>query len=149
MWARPVFFRSSNVSVHAGAPGETVQVDPASLDAFLASLPSELAKKVYTVALQKPLGIYFKDANDGVVVDEVAEGGHADGFNKSVHNKTRIQSGDRLLATTAFPSEGQFRTQQPIVFPTSGEKFDTVIAAIQSNTCARCYITLVLEHMQS
>lgn len=83
------------------------------------------------------------------MVDEVTEGGHAHEFNRQAENDTCIQSGDRLLATTAYPSEGQFRAQHPIVFSCSGEKFDTVIAAIQSNTCARCYITLVLERKQS
>ena len=37
-------------------------------------------------------------------------------------------------------SAGQF-----ILFQVAGESFATVGAAIRSNTCSQCYITLVLE----
>lgn len=73
------------------------------------------------------------------MVDELVVGGNA---SQSI---IPISVGDCLMATTAEALQLGTTKTQTIMFKTEGEDFDTVIKAIQSNTCARCLITMVME----
>ncbi|GLC51945.1 hypothetical protein PLESTB_000565600 [Pleodorina starrii] len=99
--------------------------------------------RVFTISLQKPLGLVLAERAERVVVESVNAGGHA--------AAAGVAAGDVLLATSARPqvdtSKGTLRGQL-ILLATAGEKFSTVTAAIRSNTCSQCSVHLVLERRQ-
>eukprot|EP00241_Pyramimonas_parkeae_P008327 CAMPEP_0114229902 /NCGR_PEP_ID=MMETSP0058-20121206/3172_1 /TAXON_ID=36894 /ORGANISM="Pyramimonas parkeae, CCMP726" /LENGTH=180 /DNA_ID=CAMNT_0001341043 /DNA_START=12 /DNA_END=554 /DNA_ORIENTATION=+ len=101
--------------------------------------------------LSKPLGIELEERNGHIVVDDMVAGGNA-------AESGLVQVGDVLRAVSARVVKGSaprdvggFRRTKSGLFgelvfiPTAGETFETVIAAIQSNRCSECTITLVLE----
>lgn len=118
----------------------TVQIDiPGEFgDNLSAQVAVCAGTKLVQVSLKKPLGIIFADKAGKIVVDELVPGGHAAASGN-------VQLGDELRLTTARIQGAPNATGKQILFSAQGETFDTVIAAIQSNTCSQCPITLVLE----
>ncbi|KAK3268406.1 hypothetical protein CYMTET_23090 [Cymbomonas tetramitiformis] len=106
---------------------------------------------LYTVSLAKPLGVQLAEKGGDIVVEEVLPDGNA-------AKCGLIQPGDILRGVTGRIVEGGarrdiggFRRSKSSLFGdlvfvgVDGEAFETVIAAIQSNRCSQCTITLALD----
>mmetsp|Transcript_26751 Transcript_26751/g.58327 ORF Transcript_26751/g.58327 Transcript_26751/m.58327 type:complete len:170 (+) Transcript_26751:108-617(+) len=96
--------------------------------------------KIVTASLKKPLGFVLEEHNGQVRVAQVTPNGSAE--------RAGVKPGDILRATTAraeLSSGPSGIMGQLLLLRTDGESFATVSAAIRSNRCSQCAITLVLE----
>ncbi|KAG2499565.1 hypothetical protein HYH03_002510 [Edaphochlamys debaryana] len=96
--------------------------------------------QTFLVSLPKPLGLVLTEHQGRIKVESVAANGSA--------AKAGIKAGDYLLAVTARAGAEPGRTalKDPLVLvATAGLGFNTVAAAIRSNTCSACRVHLVLE----
>eukprot|EP00271_Cylindrocystis_brebissonii_P019010 TRINITY_DN5589_c3_g1_i1.p1 TRINITY_DN5589_c3_g1~~TRINITY_DN5589_c3_g1_i1.p1 ORF type:complete len:221 (-),score=10.02 TRINITY_DN5589_c3_g1_i1:705-1367(-) len=133
--------RPSVSSAASGFPeGQGNSVDKSALPSPGSTLTAANDNsEVYSVSLQKPMGIVFEEAKDGAIfVSQIVANSHASKTSPS------IAVGDRLLSTTAQATQPNGATRE-VIFETRGEKFETVMAAILSNVCARCFITLSFQ----
>eukprot|EP00240_Pyramimonas_obovata_P014329 CAMPEP_0118934400 /NCGR_PEP_ID=MMETSP1169-20130426/13804_1 /TAXON_ID=36882 /ORGANISM="Pyramimonas obovata, Strain CCMP722" /LENGTH=194 /DNA_ID=CAMNT_0006877303 /DNA_START=27 /DNA_END=611 /DNA_ORIENTATION=+ len=109
------------------------------------------ASSLITVALEKPLGLQLEERNGDIVVDDIIYGGNAE-------KSGVVQKGDILRGVTARVVEGAaprsvggFNRSKESLFgklvlmDTKGESFDTTMAAIASNRCSQCAVTIVLQ----
>lgn len=107
-----------------------------------------------TVAVEKPLGLQLEERDGHIVVDDIIYGGNAE-------KSGGVQRGDILRGVSARVIEGASprslggfnRTKASlfgdfVLMDAEGESFETVMAAIKSNKCAQCAITLVLQRAQ-
>ena len=88
----------------------------------------KLPDGVYELEMEKPLGIVFEeteaDANKGVFVSELVEGGNAE-------REGKIQVGDILIACTGVEIRGA-KFNRPLISAHNLD-YDTIIGAISSN----------------
>ncbi|PNW71836.1 hypothetical protein CHLRE_16g690300v5 [Chlamydomonas reinhardtii] len=135
----------SAAATSSGSARNTLQVSAPNDDTggrLAVDVQAPAGARVFTVSLKKPLGLVLTERGGRIEVESVAAGGHA--------AAAGVAPGDELLATTARAQGGGASVRgQLVLLPAGGQQFNTVAAAIRSNTCSQCLIHLVLARPEA